>query len=284
MNISSIQCTNCGKPVEGRYCGHCGEKVYTDHDKSFSHLFEEGFHTVTHLDGKFATTLRVLLLRPGQFAYDYCRGLRKKYYKPLGLFLMVVIVYLLFPFMQGLNLPMNGALDSFGSYSLSFTRSLAEAKAEARGYSMQELAEHYNARSPAFAKVMLFLLLPMSAFVLWLLNRRRKRYIFDHFILGTELVTHFILISFLLIPGLLFCVSAVMHSATGRAFRFDDEWLAPIILTVLMPSWTMAIKRFYSEKTGKAILKSVLFFVVFALLCLFILYRLIIFLTILLFL
>jgi hypothetical protein len=37
-------CKNCGHAFEGKFCNACGEKFYTDKDKSVKHLLEEAFH------------------------------------------------------------------------------------------------------------------------------------------------------------------------------------------------------------------------------------------------
>jgi hypothetical protein len=48
----AIICKNCGNQFLGKYCNECGEKVYTEHDKTFSHFLGETFHFITHWDSK----------------------------------------------------------------------------------------------------------------------------------------------------------------------------------------------------------------------------------------
>src|SRR4051812_49053712 len=95
-------CKNCGNRFNGKFCNQCGEKVYTDKDRSVLHFVEEGFHFLTHFDGNFITTLKAIFIRPGQLSQDYSIGIRKKYFKPLSLFLILVVLYLLFPMFRGL--------------------------------------------------------------------------------------------------------------------------------------------------------------------------------------
>ncbi|RYY62891.1 MAG: DUF3667 domain-containing protein [Chitinophagaceae bacterium] len=284
MNPAPTNCKNCGNSVTSNYCGECGEKVYSDHDKSFGHIIEEGIHFITHLEGSFPATVKTIFIRPGKFSLDYCNGIRKKYFKPISLFLMVVVIYLIFPLAQGLNLSLDLMISGSRSNGMGWVQQAAEVKAATRGISMEQLAERYDHKSPKFAKIMLFLLLPMAAFLLKILFYKKRRYYFDHFILGTELVTHFILVAFLIIPLSLYLVAVVIQFTTGKIFDYSDSLMGPLIILALIPSWTIALKRFYQEKTGWAILKTVLFLVAFTLLCLFIIYRLIIYFTILLFL
>src|SRR6266700_2612526 len=101
-----ITCKNCGNRFSGKFCNQCGEKVYTEKDKSVLHFFEEGIHFITHFEGTFFTSLKAILTKPGLLSTDYCNGTRKKYFKPLSFFLVIVVVYLLFPVFSGLNMPM----------------------------------------------------------------------------------------------------------------------------------------------------------------------------------
>ena len=54
--------------------------------------------------GTFFNTLKKIFTKPGQLSVDYCNGKRKTYFKPLSLFLLLVVVYLLFPVFEGLNM------------------------------------------------------------------------------------------------------------------------------------------------------------------------------------
>src|SRR6476661_8388751 len=102
--VEPITCKNCGNRFTGNFCNECGEKVYTVKDKMVTHFFEDGFHFITHFEGKFFTTIKTLFSKPGQVSLDYTNGIRKKYFKLLSLFLLLVILYLLFPVFQGLNM------------------------------------------------------------------------------------------------------------------------------------------------------------------------------------
>src|SRR5918993_3822483 len=105
MIEQGLSCKHCGNYFNGKYCNKCGEKVYTDHDKSIPHFFEEAFHFLTHFEGTFFTTIKTIFSRPGKLSSDYCNGIRKKYFKPLPLFMLLVVLYLVFPIFSGLNTP-----------------------------------------------------------------------------------------------------------------------------------------------------------------------------------
>src|SRR5437764_14672974 len=97
MQHTSVTCKNCGNQFQGNYCNLCGEKVYHDHEKTFSHFLEETFDFITHFDSKFFRSLWLIFSRPGFLAREYADGKRTTYFSPLSLFLIVIVIYLLFP-------------------------------------------------------------------------------------------------------------------------------------------------------------------------------------------
>lgn len=70
-------CLNCGHLFTGNYCNHCGEKLYSEHDKKVSHLFHEAFHFLTHFDNKFFRALRMIFASPGRLSAEFTAGRRK---------------------------------------------------------------------------------------------------------------------------------------------------------------------------------------------------------------
>lgn len=97
-------CSNCGNTFSGNYCNNCGQEYFDHEDKSFAHLAGEVLHFITHLEGSFWLTLKTVLASPGSLAKDYCAGARKRYFIPISFFLLIVVLYLVFPIFQGLNM------------------------------------------------------------------------------------------------------------------------------------------------------------------------------------
>lgn len=183
-------CINCGSPLSGNFCSNCGEKVFSDHDKTIGHFVHETFHFLTHLDGKFLTSLKAVFSKPGLLSLEYCRGIRKKYFKPVSLFLVGVIVYLFFPLLQGLNMSYYENINTFSALHVYVVEDVAVKKAEKKNITTEELANRYDAKSPKVSKIMLLLLLPFSGLLLWLLFFRKREYLFDHLIMGTEIIRY----------------------------------------------------------------------------------------------
>jgi hypothetical protein len=81
-------CLNCGAPLEGAYCGACGQKGHVH--RSVKAILHDLVHGVLHLDGKFWRTLPLLLFRPGELTRRYVHGERARFVSPLAMFLFSV--------------------------------------------------------------------------------------------------------------------------------------------------------------------------------------------------
>ena len=197
METATI-CKNCGNSFYGKYCNRCGEKVYTQHDKKISHLLEEAVHFITHLDGTLLLTIRTMFTRPGQYALDYCEGTRKKYFKPVSLFLLLVILYLLFPAFEMFNMKLKYHVghSAYGKYA---TQKVAEATAN-KHLSAEQAADIFHRAGEKTSKFLLFIILPFSAFISWLLAYKKRKFYFDHFVFTTEIASFLLLWGFLLFP------------------------------------------------------------------------------------
>ncbi len=143
-------CKNCGNEFEGKYCNNCGQKLYTDHDRSLKHLFEELVHFLTHFEGSFFTSLRAIYTKPGTLTLDYTRGARKRYYKPISLYLLLVILYLIFPLAKGLNVELvqHKINPIYGSYA---TKKVEDAAAK-KGVNEEEFSKLFGEKSAKVSK------------------------------------------------------------------------------------------------------------------------------------
>jgi len=256
----TITCKNCGNHFLGKYCNQCGEKVYSEKDKHLKHVFEEVFHFLTHFEGSFFTTLKTFIRYPGKLSADYCSGIRKKYFKPIPFFLMLVVLYLLFPKFKGLNMAAGTYVSSENSYT-SYSVPVFKAKMKKHNASYAEIAKHYDETSPKVSKISLLLLIPLCAIVLACLFILRRKPFFDHFILSAELLSFFILTQFLFMPFLSFLVQKI---APQFEYLFYDNSLLHILMDVLFAFFTViAFRNFYKEKYWLSILKAIIFLVVF---------------------
>src|SRR6478735_1546393 len=166
QDTNIIICKNCGNSFVGRFCNICGEKVYTDHDKSFAHIFEEIFHFITHFDNKFFRTLKLFFTKPGLVSTQFCNGVRNKYFRPFSVFMIGVILYLLFPILHGLNMPFKNHINNNRAFHIGFVEKWAVKKAHNQGVSLEEIAVKFDKKSPTISKLLLILIIPLTALAL----------------------------------------------------------------------------------------------------------------------
>jgi len=247
-------CKNCGHQFSGNFCNQCGEKVYTEKDKNLLHFVEEGFHFLTHFEGKFFTSLKAIFLRPGQLSLDFSNGIRKKYFKPLSFFLLLVVLYLIFPTFQGLNMRLQFHVqhDIYGAYAYKkVTQLMAEKQ-----LSEEELVRLYTYKSEKTSKFLLFLLVPAMALISWGLGFWKRKLFFDHFVFAIEVLCFLIMWGFLILPLLIFIPRAL--NLIPAVTEKSEVVLGICILTVLLAFITAAARRFFKFNWAYSILYALL--------------------------
>lgn len=79
-------CLNCNAEVHGKYCHICGQENL-EPTESLWHLITHFFNDITHFDGKFFSTLGLLLTRPGFLSAEYKMGRRQNYLNPVRMYI-----------------------------------------------------------------------------------------------------------------------------------------------------------------------------------------------------
>jgi hypothetical protein len=88
-------CVGCSAAMIGNFCHGCGEQQHHPHELSFKHYVVHTFHELTHLDAKLLVSIRYLFTRPGFLTQEYLSGRRRRYMKPMALFLLSVALLFL---------------------------------------------------------------------------------------------------------------------------------------------------------------------------------------------
>ncbi len=87
-------CLNCGAEVQGRFCQVCGQEN-TETKESFWQLLTHFVYDITHFDGKFFSTLKYLLFKPGYLSREYIRGKRATYLHPIRMYVFTSAIFFL---------------------------------------------------------------------------------------------------------------------------------------------------------------------------------------------
>jgi hypothetical protein len=87
-------CLNCGTIIHGRFCHVCGQENL-EPKESFWHLITHFFNDITHFDGKFFTSLKDLLFKPGFLPKEYMKGRRASYLNPVRMYVFTSAIFFL---------------------------------------------------------------------------------------------------------------------------------------------------------------------------------------------
>lgn len=247
------RCANCGSALNGRWCSQCGQKALSDQDRRVGQLVAQFAHELLHVDGKLVRTLRALVLQPGQPSKAYLDGQRVRYLSPIGLFLLVNLLYFIAPPMSDFN------LDLYDQYFLqpysSLIQPLVDARLEGRGVDFDTYGQEYGQLNLNLARSLIILHLPMLTLALWLLFPGKGRYYADHFIVVTHLFTFLLLVALATQPllRLLWWV--------GEA-GFGADWSGVLrVLWAGMPlliasHWLFSLKLCYRVGWARALLST----------------------------
>ena len=86
--------------MQGRFCQICGQENI-EPKESFWHLVTHFMYDITHFDGKFFSTLKYLLFKPGFLSHEYLRGRRASYLHPIRMYVFTSAFFFLIFFSMG---------------------------------------------------------------------------------------------------------------------------------------------------------------------------------------
>jgi len=87
-------CLNCHAIVYGKYCHVCGQENI-EPKETFWHLVTHFVYDIIHFDGKFFSTLKYLLFKPGFISKEYIKGRRMSYLHPIRMYVFTSAFFFL---------------------------------------------------------------------------------------------------------------------------------------------------------------------------------------------
>jgi hypothetical protein len=127
MTARTTLCLNCGAQLGGQFCGSCGQRDIPPYP-SVRELAIDAALEFSGWDGRLASTLRALVLRPGMLTREFLEGRRARYISPLRLYLTASLAY----FVLSAAAP-NVRLPSGKSGGLNVTLTPTDSQSSARG-------------------------------------------------------------------------------------------------------------------------------------------------------
>ncbi|MEP7255787.1 MAG: DUF3667 domain-containing protein [Ferruginibacter sp.] len=87
-------CLNCNAELQGRYCHVCGQENLEPKESVWD-LISHFFKDITHFDGKFFSTVKYLITRPGFLSKEYMLGRRASYVNPIRMYIFTSAFFFL---------------------------------------------------------------------------------------------------------------------------------------------------------------------------------------------
>ncbi|MCX6120363.1 MAG: DUF3667 domain-containing protein [Ignavibacteriales bacterium] len=276
-------CANCSTRIETSYtyCPHCGQANH-DLNVPLRHFLEETLEGIFHFDTKSVRTVQTLAFKPGFVTSEFIKGKRARYVAPVRLYIFIsFLFFLLLSLLSGKHESVSPADSPSTHIGITFyninsqeLRGLQYAQLDSliqsRGialsvlnrYIVRQMArigtegqEGFNHFLVKGISYMMFALMPLFAFFIFLLNRKKAQYY-----IGT-LVFSIHYHSFLF---LLLIVSLVVNRIVGTSLTL----VAPIIICPIY--LYLALKHMYDgsrmEMIGQTLLIGILQLISMALL------------------
>ncbi|WP_318640052.1 DUF3667 domain-containing protein [Flavobacterium ardleyense] len=157
-------CLNCENLVSEKFCPNCGQNTNT-HRINFKHfVLHDILHGVWHFERGLLFTIKEAALRPGKAALEYISGKRIKYYNVFYLGLLLI----------GLMLLLNYYFDVVSNHI--FEPGIIEKD----GVSKDKLVAFLE----SYSKQIIFAFLPLLACNSFIIFRRKKLNLSEHFIIA----------------------------------------------------------------------------------------------------
>lgn len=237
--MSEDCCPNCEALLHGPYCSDCGQRRPRPADYSTLGFLADAATEIFSLDGKTFRTARQLFFHPGRLTLDHYQGRRIQYLKPMQLFLIVNVLFLLIAVQNGL---FDFTLDEYWDYgppSPELTQQLVTQKIAQQKISLDEYAVAFNRNENILRKCLIFLLVPLFALVLWIMHRRERRYYAEHLVFSIHFFSFFWLFTS--------CAGLPIAYLVYRAGIHPDNVLLPFIELVTLVYLYLMLRTVYAQ-------------------------------------
>ncbi len=144
-------CLNCGAHLTGRYCHICGQEN-TEPKETVWGLVSHFFNDITHFDGKFFSTVKCLVTKPGFLSSEYLKGRRASYLHPIRMYVFTsAFFFIIFFWLFNPEQMINGKKDNkeqlaeLTEASISLKEKLVKTKGEEEKAAVQRAIVHTDA-------------------------------------------------------------------------------------------------------------------------------------------
>ncbi|MET0647748.1 MAG: DUF3667 domain-containing protein [Pyrinomonadaceae bacterium] len=251
-------CPECGETIPERFCTRCGEKRVEERDYSLRHYVAEALNVFANLESPIPRSFFALVFRPGLLTVEYLAGRRKRYLKPLQLFVFCNLIFFFAQPLTGFNTlttPLNIHLT--GMPYRQRAQRMVRGELERSRVPPEEYRARFDAVIQNQAKSLVIVMALMFAFVLLPLYWRRRRYFVEHLVFSTHFYSFFLILllaqRFATVP---------VFSAARRFGIMTEGYSFDFIFTLVFLTFCglylyFALRRVYQQGRAVTLLKCV---------------------------
>jgi hypothetical protein len=146
-------CLNCGTETNGRYCPACGQENI-EPKQTVWHLLTHFFSDLTHFDGKFFSTVKDLVIKPGFLSKEYMIGRRASYLDPIRMYIFTSAFFFIifFSFVNVKKIPIGDETKTQIQNDPELRALISQAKSTRDS---MEILKNYNDNASPFVKISL---------------------------------------------------------------------------------------------------------------------------------
>jgi hypothetical protein len=280
------ECVTCGQTAANGYCSHCGEKRPESHDFSMRHILGEAAEAFFHFDSKVLVSLKTLLSRPGRLTAEFFAGRRKPYMTPLQVFIVCNLIFFILQPLTDLEIlapPMRifENNSSMGGIALPLLNQKMAKKHVARDDPGQyeEFGRLFYRTAHVQAKSLILMMVPMLAAVMALAHVRARRFFSEHLVFALHAYAWWLL----WLLGILMVMAVLLLLLRVAGHPMWNAWLDDVVTVLEFGGFGVylffAQRTFYRDTLLPALIKSLA--LAFCVYYIFLLYRLMLFFTVL---
>jgi hypothetical protein len=262
------RCSNCGThlSVLRNYCPQCGQ-INHDLNIPLKHLIAEVMESIFHFDTKSVQTLKVICFKPGFITSEFIKGKRVQYVAPVKFYIFISFIFFLIISLpktkQGtsLNVENTSNITYCGINSTELRSDMQQSQLDSvmqshaivssimNRYIIRQLSrigadgqEGFNHMLVKSASYMMFVLMPLFALFVFMLNRKKAKYY-----IGTLIFSlHYHSFVFLLLT---------LSLITDRIIGTSIILIIPIIVSPIY--LLMALKHVYGDSLLRTTAKTI---------------------------
>lgn len=270
LESASEPCLNCGAALAGQYCSSCGQRSGVRIITLWT-LVREVLGDLLDIDSRLWRSLLPLVFRPGHLTFEYLRGRRVRYIPPFRLYLVLSLIFFLLNSIDDERkfIEINGDSETHQSAEGKAKAADQDADAAEEESSCDDIEVEFS--NPRLAKLityervkrlcliveqepqrfldalfenmpaMMFVFLPLIAWIMDLLYVRTSRYYVEHLLF----VVHYHALAFLLMS-----LGGVIYLLSGWMVALEpvSSALNSVVSLYLLVYLYLAMRRVYGKR------------------------------------